>query len=141
MQDSKGRFVKGITPWNKGKKMPQWIKEKLSEAHKKSANTNGRFKQGHPDYNKHKPREKHPRWKGGTTTHREYVLVSVPGHPYAWTRGFYVKRSRLVMEKYLGRYLKPEELIHHINEDRTDDRIENLQIVTRSEHRKIHLSH
>jgi hypothetical protein len=42
------------------------------------------------------------------------------------------------MEQRLGRYLKHEEYIHHINGIRDDDRIENLQITSIGEHNRIH---
>jgi len=69
----------------------------------------------------------HPRWKGGKVEMLGYIFVKSPGHPFANDCG-YVKRSRLVMEHHLGRYLKPEETMHHINGIRDDDRIENLQL-------------
>ena len=45
---------------------------------------------------------------------------------------------RCVMEAYLGRELDTSELVHHKNHDKHDNRIENLEIVTRSEHKKMH---
>ena len=45
---------------------------------------------------------------------------------------------RLLMEKILGRKLGHNEVVHHINGDKTDNRIENLQVLTRAEHSSIH---
>lgn len=50
------------------------------------------------------------------------------------------KHHRLVMEENIGHTLSPNELVHHINGDKTDNRIENLKIMTRSEHMKLHWS-
>ncbi len=55
-------------------------------------------------------------------------------------KGIRKTEHRKVMEEYLGRELKSYEHIHHINENTKDNRIENLQIVTASEHGKIHQS-
>lgn len=47
-------------------------------------------------------------------------------------------RSHVVMEEVLGRPLNPNEVTHHINEDTLDDRKENLQVMTNSEHSRLH---
>jgi hypothetical protein len=65
-----------------------------------------------------------PNWNGGTRTSWGYVYVYFPEHPFA--KKNYVKRADLVMEKKLGRYLKPKEVIHHKNLIKTDDNISNL---------------
>ena len=43
-------------------------------------------------------------------------------------------KHREVMERYLGRKLLPEEHIHHTNGNHLDNRIENLEIVSKSKH-------
>lgn len=66
--------------------------------------------------------------------HRGYILIPAKGHPRAWATGHYSYEHIVIMEKHLGRYLNKGEVVHHINEDRTDNRIENLQLMTKSEH-------
>lgn len=46
--------------------------------------------------------------------------------------------ARCLMEGHLGRDLSSDEHVHHVNEDKTDDRIENLAIVTPAEHIALH---
>jgi hypothetical protein len=80
----------------------------------------------------------HHNWKGGTTHHAAgYVYVTAPGHPYADKDG-YVLEHRLVMEQKLGRYLTSDELVHHENEIKTDNRPENLELTSRSAHMSHH---
>jgi hypothetical protein len=83
--------------------------------------------------------EKAPSWKGGKfKTSDGYITILMPEHPRADGDG-YVKEHRLVVEDYIGRYLTDKEIIHHINEIRTDNRIENLMIFpTNSAHIKFH---
>lgn len=45
---------------------------------------------------------------------------------------------RNIVEQFLGRKLKPSEVIHHENGNVTDNRLENLRLMTQSEHAKIH---
>jgi hypothetical protein len=74
------------------------------------------------------PGEKHRDWKGGRIPDKNgYILVHQPDHPYA-NSGGYVREHRLVMEQRLGRYLDPKEIVHHLNGDRADNRIENLEL-------------
>ena len=50
----------------------------------------------------------------------------------------YRKISRMVIEEHLGRELSIFEIIHHIDGDRSNNEIENLQIMTREEHTSLH---
>lgn len=76
----------------------------------------------------HKNRSVPPAWKGGRTIISGYVYIYSPEHPNR-TKDKYVCEHRLVMEKKLGRYLKKEEVVHHINHNRLDNSIENLMLL------------
>ena len=67
-----------------------------------------------------------------------YILIGNREHPFADKHG-YVPEHRLVMEKKLGRYVNPEtEIVHHIDEDKTNNNIENLLVTNRGDHIRIH---
>ena len=66
-----------------------------------------------------------------------YYRVFVPDHPCASADGFVLKH-RLIMEREIGRLLRPDEVVHHKNGIRTDNRIENLQLMTKREHDAYH---
>lgn len=51
----------------------------------------------------------------------------------------YEPQHRLVMERHLGRALTPDEHIHHEDEDTLNNSLDNLKIVSRSEHLSIHV--
>lgn len=66
-----------------------------------------------------------------------YVVVYVPEHPRA-NAGGYVPKHTLVMERLLGRYLEDNEVVHHINHIRDDNRPENLTVMDREAHSRMH---
>lgn len=65
-----------------------------------------------------------------------YVRVLKPDHPKN-IRG-YAYEHRLVMEEYVLRYLQPWETVHHINEIKDDNRLDNLFLCTHIEHSALH---
>lgn len=76
-------------------------------------------------------------WKGGKRKEREYTFLYIPGHPLAGKRN-YVPEHRLVMSEHIGRMLEPGEQVHHINGNKSDNRIENLSLLSKSEHMRLH---
>ena len=83
-------------------------------------------------------------WKGGKYIDLHgYVMVLVrhgkrlEGES-GWAR--YKKEHIVLIEEHLGRTLGKSEIVHHINGDKQDNRLENLWVSTHSEHRKAHIS-
>lgn len=74
-------------------------------------------------------------WKGGRRkTADGYWIVWRPEHPHATKNGM-VREHRLVMEQMIGRYLRPEESVHHVDRDRGNNSPENLRLYsTAQEH-------
>lgn len=74
-----------------------------------------------------------PKWKNGRVKNNYgYIKVINKDHPMAHSGG-YVMEHRLVVEKYLGRYLTSNENVHHKNGIRDDNRIENLELWSTSQ--------
>jgi hypothetical protein len=81
-------------------------------------------------------KEKSPHWKGGVIVDKDgYRLLYCPDHPNVRRHTPYVLEHRLVMEKILGRYLLPEEVVHHKDKNKCNNSPENLQLFSaNSEH-------
>ena len=65
------------------------------------------------------------------------------GHPISTGNGIkrkYIYEHRVVMEEYLGRKLRSDETVHHINMNKLDNRIENLWLCNCVEHHTAHAS-
>lgn len=80
-----------------------------------------------------------PPWKIEKAVRKgDYLYAKVKGHPNA-TRNRYVLYHRIVMENKLGRLLEKNEIVHHVNGNKHDNREENLELTTPSEHTKEHV--
>lgn len=110
---------KRISEANKGRKWTPEQKATLSESRK--CNYNGLNGYGHT--------KKH--CKG-------YILAYAPLHPNAHKDG-YVMLHTILMEREMGRYLLPDEVVHHINHERKDNRIENLMLMKKHDHFSLHM--
>lgn len=89
-----------------------------------------------------------------TVSNLGYIFEYCPGHPKPCDRsikGSRVRQHRLIVERNYDKFdpkyfeeingwvvLKDEYDVHHINEIKTDNRLSNLQILTRSEHTTYH---
>ena len=85
--------------------------------------------------------EKCGKWKGGrVVTASGYVLVHREDHPRADKYG-HVHEHILVVEENYGRHLHPQNVVHHINGIKADNRIENLLVCENtSAHTQLHTS-
>lgn len=119
-RNGKGQFIKGIyqgfgfkiglKPWNKNKKGIH-------------LSSNSEFKKGTKPWNAGKGVPYFDKSTG-------YMKISIFGKQ--------LKYHRYVMEEHLGRKLAVAELVHHKNYNKLDNRINNLEIILRSEHMRLH---
>lgn len=77
--------------------------------------------------------ERNPDWKGGKTIADGYVEIS--------SKTICPKRKRehqLVMENYIGRELRIDEVVHHIDGNKQNNHISNLALMDKSAHARLH---
>ncbi len=81
-------------------------------------------------YSGSKKGSQNPYWNGGRykDSASGHIWVYNPDHPSCTKKG-YVLEHRIMVEKYIGRYLRPNEIVHHKNKIKSDNRISNLEIV------------
>lgn len=80
--------------------------------------------------NHHRKNKPSPNRKNYRVLVGKYWYLYLPNHPHCTKRGYYLE-SRYNMEKHLGRYLTPYEVVHHIDskpELENANRIDNLKL-------------
>lgn len=65
-----------------------------------------------------------------------YVILKIPDYPNS-VNG-YVLEHRYVMEQHLGRLLGSDEIVHHKDKNKQNNSLDNLELLTQSEHARIH---
>ncbi len=81
--------------------------------------------------------ENHHGWKGGEFIRNDgrYLYRATYKGDRKYKKSFI---HREVMEEHLGRKLERWEEVHHIDENRLNNDISNLEVLSKSEHAKLH---
>lgn len=117
-----------------GKKLSKEHKKNLSESHKgKKPTKEARLKMTYAQHNRQGAEVRKINSRG-------YATIFMPEHPHKMGgSGSRVYEHRLIMEKKIGRYLDGDEVVHHLNGKKDDNRPENLYLTTKGGHRGVEL--
>ena len=110
----------GQNAWNKGKKMNKEYCERM-----KRPRISRRQSKSH-------------QWSGGKKTNADGYIAVISPDCKPNDKAKFILEHRLVAEEAMGRKLKREEIVHHINGDKRNNRNSNLLICTQSYHRFLH---
>lgn len=75
--------------------------------------------------------ERSPFFKGGRRKSLGYILI--------YKDGKWIREHRWIMEQHLGRKLLCTEVVHHINGNKADNRLINLQVLNKEDHTRQYL--
>jgi hypothetical protein len=90
---------------------------------------------------KHRSGDNSPFWRGGRYIDLHgYVMLYMPDNRAAGGSG-YVAEHRVVMERALGHPIPDGMHVHHIDGNKANNELENLALMSRSEHRALHMKH
>ncbi len=102
----------------------------------------GKSKKGEKKSEETKRKLSEAKFKGGIGHKKKrtdgYTAIYFPEHPKATKEG-YIMEHDLVMECFIGRHLNENEVVHHKNHKRSDNRLSNLQLMTIKEHAALHM--
>lgn len=94
--------------------------------------------------------ETNPAWKGGVTLHnrkgkhgeqRIRYVKCLPEFSTMARRDGYVMEHRLLVAQAIGRPLLRSEVVHHVNHNAEDNRLENLALFPNNQAHKLHEAH
>lgn len=90
----------------------------------------------HYAHGHHPTGDRSPYYKNGSTISKGYRLVRYKGHPNADKRGW-IREHRLIISQFLGRPLECWEDVHHIDGNKLNNDISNLQLISHEQHGQI----
>ena len=129
---SRGFLIECLQKWKKEHKRIPTVRDFLKDIHVPSASTyQRRFNNW-----KNALRIAGLKTQGSKASYKSvggYIYIYAPEHPNATQTG-YIREHRLVMSEHIGRPLKEGETVHHRNAIRDDNRIENLELMTKKTH-------